>query len=64
MNGSFAANTLHDGSEVITLEGYPVKFQVMGGQLRVQDSVIVQPDIQTFNGVIHGIDKVMLPPGQ
>jgi uncharacterized surface protein with fasciclin (FAS1) repeats len=43
-----------------TMAGLPVELD--GGEtLKVNDATIVQPDVLVSNGVIHVIDKVLLP---
>jgi transforming growth factor-beta-induced protein len=45
-----------------TLEGSDVKIGIRGANLLVNDSRVINPDINTPNAVIHTIDKVLLPP--
>lgn len=60
--GSVTSNDLKSG-EVKTVEGGAVNVQVNPGQgAIVNDATVVQPDIKASNGVIHAIDKVILPP--
>ena len=47
-----------------SVEGSPIKISVKDGNVYLNDSaMVVTPDIETSNGVIHVIDKVILPPG-
>ena len=49
--------------EVKSVEGGAVNVKVDSATgVMVNDAKVVQPDIQASNGVIHLIDKVMLPP--
>merc|ERR1711871_296868 len=34
----------------------------MGSEVKVNDAVVTSPDVLTSNGVIHVIDKVLMPP--
>ncbi|MEW6127181.1 MAG: fasciclin domain-containing protein [Acidobacteriota bacterium] len=43
------------------LSGSALTFQVKEGNLLIDDASIVQPDITASNGVIHAIDKVIMP---
>jgi uncharacterized surface protein with fasciclin (FAS1) repeats len=43
-----------------TVEGSDVKIDASNG-VKVNDATVVQPDIETDNGVIHVIDSVLLP---
>jgi len=46
-----------------TLNGANVNISVNGGTVMVNDATVTATDIQARNGVIHVIDKVLLPPG-
>jgi uncharacterized surface protein with fasciclin (FAS1) repeats len=60
--GDNASSTLTTG-ETKTLEGASVKVDVSSsGAVMVNDAKVVQPDIQASNGVIHVINKVIMPP--
>ncbi len=45
-----------------TALGKPVSFKVEGSTIRVNDATIVKAGIAASNGVIHVVDKVLLPP--
>lgn len=64
LSNSVASSALKNGMEATTMQGGTVKFTVSGSQIKVQDSIISPTDIDASNGVIHVIDKVMLPPAQ
>lgn len=61
--GKVLSSDLKSG-EVKTVEGSPVKVSVDSAskKVTVNNADVVQPDIQASNGVIHVIDKVILPP--
>lgn len=59
--GENTSSTLKPG-ETKTLEGASVKVSVGSSGVMVNDAKVVQPDIQASNGVIHVIDKVIMPP--
>lgn len=60
--GNVTSSDLKSG-EVKTVEGGTVNVQADPSKgLSVNDASVVQPDIKASNGVIHAIDKVMLPP--
>lgn len=46
---------------VATANGAKVKIAVKGGSVMVQDANVVATDIMAKNGVIHVIDKVIIP---
>lgn len=45
-----------------TVEGSDVRIRIKDGRLIVNDATVVSSDIETSNGVIHVIDRVILPP--
>lgn len=60
--GNVTSGDLRSG-EVKTVEGGAVNVQADPSKgVSVNDASVVQPDIKASNGVIHAIDKVMLPP--
>ena len=58
--GAVKSTDLKDG-KVATLEGSEVMID-LGQSVRVNNAQVVQADIHASNGVIHVIDKVILPP--
>lgn len=44
-----------------TVNGQSIQIKVWEGKVLVDDATIVTPDIEATNGVIHVIDKVILP---
>jgi uncharacterized surface protein with fasciclin (FAS1) repeats len=60
--GKVTSNDLKSGG-VKTVEGGEVNVKTDSAMgVTVNDAKVVQPDIQASNGVIHVIDKVILPP--
>ena len=55
------ASQLQSG-QVRTQEGKSVNVRVNGKQVRVNDSQVIQPDLQASNGVVHIVDRILLPP--
>lgn len=51
-----------DGQEVETLYGDEVVVSLDGDNVLINESMVVIPDIEASNGVIHVIDSVLLPP--
>lgn len=47
---------------VNTVNGSPVALSLSGEALKVNTSEVVVADVMTTNGVIHAIDKVLVPP--
>jgi uncharacterized surface protein with fasciclin (FAS1) repeats len=48
--------------DVATVEGSTVALSTMSG-VTVNGANVIAADVETTNGVIHGIDQVILPPG-
>ena len=51
-----------DGQSVETLQGESVEISIDGDTVMVNDATVVTADVAASNGVIHVIDKVLLPP--
>lgn len=47
-----------------TLQGQNITIRVQGNTVRINDAKVVKADIECSNGVIHVIDKVILPPNR
>lgn len=60
--GAVTSGELTSG-EVATAAGSPVTIMLGEGSVMVNDANVIQPDVMASNGVIHVIDKVILPPG-
>ncbi|HMO12855.1 MAG TPA: fasciclin domain-containing protein [Pirellulaceae bacterium] len=48
--------------EAKTVQGQVVKIKVKEGKVHINDATVIKADIACKNGVIHVIDKVILPP--
>lgn len=60
VSGSVLSTSLKSG-DVPTVEKSPVKVVVSGGKVTVGGANVVKADIKASNGVIHVIDKVLMP---
>ncbi len=60
--GKVMSGDLSNGMEAATVEGSAVTIMTEGG-VTVEDASVVTADIEASNGVIHVIDKVILPEG-
>ncbi len=47
-----------------TALGKPLTIKVDGDKVMINDALVTMTDIETSNGVIHVIDKVLLPPAE
>jgi transforming growth factor-beta-induced protein len=62
VSGKLLSKDLKDGQTLTTIDGEKLNVSLMGdGRLMVGDVHITTPDIMTKNGVIHVVDKVILP---
>jgi transforming growth factor-beta-induced protein len=52
-----------DGQDVPTVAGPTVKVKIDGSTVMINDATVTAADVAASNGVIHVIDKVLLPPG-
>ena len=60
--GKVMSGDLSDDMSATTVQGSDVMIDLDNGVM-VQDASVVSADIETSNGVIHVIDKVILPEG-
>ncbi len=52
-----------NGKSATTLNGAPVKIAVRGGSVYLNGNTkVITTDVKASNGIIHVIDKVLLPP--
>ncbi len=61
VSGKTMAADLKDGQELTTVEGSKLKVIVKDGKVMVGNAEVTTADIEASNGVIHVIDKVLLP---
>ena len=64
LSGRVGSDALADGVSVGTLAGPALTFAATEGGFAVEGARIVTTDVAATNGVIHIIDRVMLPPTQ
>ncbi|WP_342678790.1 fasciclin domain-containing protein [Methanofollis sp. UBA420] len=62
VEGTYTATDLQNVTSLTTLEGSTLKVTVSGDTVMVNGATVVEADIMATNGVIHGIDAVLLPP--
>ena len=62
--GKVMAADVTDGLSAPTLAGPAVAFTIVDGKPMINDANIVATDVVASNGVIHVIDKVILPPAE
>jgi uncharacterized surface protein with fasciclin (FAS1) repeats len=60
--GEVKAEQVTKLDEAKTVNGAMVKISTNGGAVMINDATVVTADVASSNGVIHVIDKVILPP--
>ena len=58
--GSYSASELEELSSIETLQGQPIV--ISQGSVILNGNMVQEGDIQADNGIIHVIDRVLLPP--
>jgi len=51
-----------DGQTAETLNGAEISINVIDDNVVINDATVILPDVAASNGIIHGIDTVLLPP--
>ncbi len=51
-----------DGQTAETVNGAEISINVVDDNVLINDATVILPDVAASNGVIHGIDTVLLPP--
>lgn len=44
-----------------TAEGSPVNVQLLNGTVRINDATVTGPDVKVVNGVLHAVDRLLVP---
>merc|ERR1712039_1121712 len=60
--GKTMAADLAASQEVKTVQGQKVTITSDGTTVKFADATVTTPDVETSTGVIHVVDKVVLPP--
>lgn len=61
-SGQVESSAVTDGLSVEMINGDDVTFSVVDGVVSVEDATVTTADVMSSNGVIHIIDKVLMPP--
>ncbi|MHA6249536.1 fasciclin domain-containing protein [Pontibacter sp. CAU 1760] len=59
--GNVMAADLSDGMAVKTLNGKELKVMLGGEKVMINDATVTTPNVEASNGVVHIVDKVILP---
>lgn len=62
LSGKVTSSALADGIEVDTLAGVKAGISQTEGGFNIENAKIIATDIEASNGVVHVIDRVILPP--
>ena len=62
--GEVLSSSLSDGMTVTMLNGDDASVSISEGVVTINDATVVSADVATSNGVIHVIDKVLMPPAE
>ena len=60
--GTYTAADLKDGQELTTVQGQKLTVSVNGSTVKVNDATVEKADVNASNGVVHVINKVLVPP--
>lgn len=60
--GIYTAADLKDGQKLKTVEGQDLTVSVKNGVVKVNDATVESADVNASNGVVHVINKVLVPP--
>lgn len=59
--GKVMSTDLEDGMKAKTVNGQEVTVHLKDGKVFINDAEVVLADVETDNGVIHAINKVIMP---
>ncbi len=62
VSGAVRSNQLKNGQKVATVEGSSISVSIRRGQVKVNNAAVITPNIKASNGIIHVIDRVIMPP--
>jgi len=61
VKGRQMASAVAKQSKISPMSGKPLQVQAKGDRVRIGDATIRQTDLEAENGVVHVIDRVLLP---
>ena len=59
--GKVMSTDLEDGMKAKTVNGQEVTISLKDGKVLINDAEVVAADVETDNGVIHAVNKVIMP---
>lgn len=61
VSGKAMAADLKDGQELTTVQGGKLKVSIKDGKVMINGANVTSADVHASNGIVHVIDKVILP---
>ena len=61
VSGNAMAADLEDGQELTTVQGGKLKVTINGDNVMIGGAKVTMADVEASNGVVHVIDKVLMP---
>ena len=61
VSGNAMAADLEDGQELTTVQGGKLKVAIKGDKVMIGEAQVTMADVAASNGVVHVIDKVLMP---
>ena len=61
VSGETMAADLKDGQELTTVQGGKLKVAIKGDKVMIGEAHVTMADVAASNGVVHVIDKVLMP---
>jgi len=62
VSGKIKSSDLKDGMMAKTVQGKDIKIKISGSKVNINEANVATADLMASNGVVHVIDKVILPP--
>ena len=59
--GKVMSNDITDNMQPSTVNGSTITIKLSNGKVMINDATVITADVDTDNGVIHVIDKVLIP---
>jgi len=64
VRGKVTASKVAELASARTLSGKTLRFRIAGKRVFVNTARVTKPDVTASNGVIHVVDKVLIPPAR
>ena len=59
--GKVMSTDITDNMQPSTVNGSTINIKLSNGKVMINDATVITADVDTDNGVIHVIDKVLIP---